>query len=197
MARQWVPRRVFFTRGEGRHPERTTSYAIALFDAGLAAQTLLRIASGSHSEAFAIFPPNAELISRRDGLASLVPGEVLTVLLAEHATHEPNRLLTASIGFAALAERNRHGCLAAQIAFGRTEVEAGMAAEELAAEMLATTLGIDFDLESIWDEKKELYRLNGPDGPTIVRTANVTQPALGDPRGWWTTTIAAAILLPD
>ena len=66
-------------------------------------------------------------------------------------------------------------------------------AEELAAEMLATTLDVDFDPDKSWDEKKEIYRISNK----IVRTANVTQSAVGDKNGRWTTTIAAAILLFD
>jgi arginine decarboxylase len=162
---------------------------MALFDAGLGAQNVQLLAPAG----CAIFPPQAELVSRRDGLDSLEPGEVVVAMLAEHATREPNRLLTASIGLAAPVDRALHGCLATRVAFGETEEQAGAGAEELAAEMLATSLGIDFELETVWDEKRELYRVAG----TVVRTANVTQAALGDARGWWTTTIAGAILLND
>ena len=63
--------------------------------------------------------------------------------------------------------------------------------EELAAEMLATTLNVEFDPDKSWDEKKEVYRLSNK----IVRTMNMTQSAIGDKRGKWTTTIAAAILI--
>jgi arginine decarboxylase len=57
--------------------------------------------------------------------------------------------------------------------------------------MLATTLNVEFDPDTSWDEKKEIYRISNK----IVRTANVTQSAIGDKRGLWTTTIAAAILI--
>ncbi|HOT50212.1 MAG TPA: pyruvoyl-dependent arginine decarboxylase, partial [Candidatus Hydrogenedentes bacterium] len=43
-----------------------------------------------------------------------------------------------------------------------------------------------------WDEKREIWRISGK----FVRTANITQTALGDKDGHWTTTIAAAILIP-
>ena len=75
--------------------------------------------------------------------------------------------------------------------FGETDDLAGDYAEELAAEMLATTLDVDFDADKSWDEKKQIYRLSNK----IVRTMNITQCAVGDKRGLWTTVIAAAILI--
>jgi len=50
---------------------------------------------------------------------------------------------------------------------------------------------VEFDPDKSWDEKKEIYRMSDK----IVRTANVTQSAVGDKNGRWTTTIAAAILI--
>ena len=75
--------------------------------------------------------------------------------------------------------------------YGENEKTAGDYAEDLAAEMLATTLGLDFDPDTSWDEKKEVYRLSNK----IVRTQNVTQTAVGDKNGLWTTVIAAAVLV--
>ena len=74
--------------------------------------------------------------------------------------------------------------------FGENEDTAGDYAEELAAEMLATTLGLDFDPDKSWDEKKESIVSN-----QIVRTQNVTQTAVGDKKGLWTTVVAAAVLV--
>ena len=70
---------------------------------------------------------------------------------------------------------------------------AGEYAEELAAEMLATTLNVEFDPDRSWDEKKEIYRISNK----IVRTANITQSAVGDKRGLWSTVIASAVLIFD
>jgi len=57
--------------------------------------------------------------------------------------------------------------------------------------MLATTLGVEFDSDQSWDEKKEIYRISNK----IVRTTEITQSAIGDKRGLWTTVLAAAVLL--
>ena len=52
-------------------------------------------------------------------------------------------------------------------------------------------MDVEFDADKSWDEKKEIYRISNK----IVRTANVTQSAMGDKRGLWTTVIAAAVFI--
>ncbi len=183
MGKSMVPKRLFFTKGVGRHKERLTSFEMALRDAGVASQNLVRVSS--------IFPPQAKLISRKEGLTYLSHGEVVFAVIAENSTREPHRLVTSSIGVAIPTDRNTYGYLSEHHSFGETEEQAGEYAEELAAEMLATTLDVEFDPDKSWDEKKEIYKISNK----IVRTANVTQSAVGDKRGLWTTTIAAAILI--
>ena len=68
-----------------------------------------------------------------------------------------------------------------------------VAAEELAAEMLATTLGVGFDPDRSWDEKKEIYRISN----RIVKVTNITQSAIGDKKGLWTTVVAGAVFIPE
>src|SRR6202158_4311545 len=180
-----VPKRIFLTKGVGKHKERLTSFELALRDAGIAAQNLVRVSS--------IFPPHCKLIGRKEGLRYLSPGEVVFAVVAENSTREPHRLVASSIGLAMPADRSTYGYLSEHHSFGETDQVGGDYAEELAAEMLATTLNVDFDPDKSWDEKKEVYRLSNK----IVRTANVTQSAVGDKNGRWTTTIAGAILLFD
>ena len=131
------------------------------------------------------------MISRKEGLKYLDHGEVVFSVIAENSTREPHRLIVSSIGVAIPADRDTYGYLSEHHSFGETEDQAGEYAEELAAEMLATTLDVDFDPDKSWDEKKEIYRISNK----IVRTSNVTQSAVGDKRGLWTTTIAAAVLI--
>jgi arginine decarboxylase len=180
-----VPKKVFFTKGVGKHRERLTSFELALRDAGIASQNLVRVSS--------IFPPQCKLLSRSQGLKYLHHGEVAFAVVAENSTREPHRLLAASIGVAIPADRNTYGYLSEHHSFGEREEAAGDYAEELAAEMLATTLNVEFDPDRSWDEKKEIYRISNK----IVRTANITQSAVGDKRGLWTTVIAAAIFIFD
>lgn len=185
MGNTMVPKRIFLTKGNGKHKERLTSFELGLRDAGIAAQNLVRVSS--------IFPPHCKLISRNEGLKFLSPGEVVFAVVAENSTREPHRLIASSIGLAIPADRSTYGYLSEHHSFGEPDNVAGEYAEELAAEMLATTLNVDFDPDKSWDEKKEIYRISNK----IVRTTNITQTAIGDKRGLWTTVIAAAILIFD
>jgi arginine decarboxylase len=185
LGKEMVPTKLFLTKGVGKHKERLTSFELALRDAGIASQNLVRVSS--------IFPPNCKLIPRSQGLKYLHPGEVVFAVVAETSSREPHRLCASSIGVAIPADRSTYGYLSEHHSYGESEDQAGDYAEELAAEMLATTLDVDFDPEKSWDEKKEVYRLSNK----IVRTANITQTAVGDKRGLWTTVIAAAILIFD
>src|SRR5579863_1991570 len=179
----FVPKRMFLTKGVGKHREKLTSFELALRSAGIASCNLVRVSS--------IFPPRCKLISRSEGVKELKPGQVTFVVMSENSTREPHRLIAASVGVAIPSDRNTFGYLSEHHSFGQTEEVAGDYAEELAAEMLATTLGVEFDPDRSWDEKKEIYRISNK----IVRTFEVTQSAIGDKRGLWTTVLAASILL--
>ena len=180
----FLPKEVFLTKGVGKHKERLSSFELALRSAGIAACNLVRVSS--------IFPPRCKLISRPAGLTKVEPGQVIFAVMSENSTREPHRLIAASVGLALPTDKSAYGYLSEHHSFGQTDEEAGEYAEELAAEMLATTLNVEFDSDQSWDEKKEIYRISNK----IVRTMNITQSAVGDKRGNWTTVIAAAILIP-
>jgi arginine decarboxylase len=183
VGKSMVPKRIFLTKGVGKHKERLTSFELALRDAGIASQNLVRVSS--------IFPPNCKLVSRKEGLKFLSPGEVVFSVVAENSSREPHRLMSSSIGVAIPSDRSTYGYLSEHHSFGESDDVAGEYAEELAAEMLATTLNVEFDPDRSWDEKKEIYKISNK----IVRTANITQSAVGDKRGLWSTVIAAAVLI--
>ena len=174
---------MFLTKGVGKHREKLTSFELALRNAGIAACNLVRVSS--------IFPPRCKMIPRSEGIKELQPGQVTFVVISENSTREPHRLIAASVGVALPADRDTFGYLSEHHSFGQTEEVAGEYAEELAAEMLATTLGVEFDPDRSWDEKKEIYRISNK----IVRTMEITQSAIGDKRGLWTTVLAASVLL--
>ena len=178
-----VPTELFFTKGVGKHREKLTSFELALRSAGIAACNLVRVSS--------IFPPGCKILSRVEGARRLSPGQVTFVVMSEAATSEPHRLIAASIGVAVPRDPTLYGYLSEHHSFGENEETAGDYAEDLAAEMLATTLGLKFDPDKSWDENKEVWRLSDQ----IVHTKNVTQTAVGHKRGWWTTVIAAAVMV--
>src|SRR5207302_11340577 len=146
----FVPQEMFFTKGVGKHRERLTSFELALRSAGIAACNLVRVSS--------IFPPKCRILSRAQGMKLLEPGQVTFVVMSDAATREPHRLIAATVGVAIPRDRDTYGYLSEHHSFGESEDIAGDYAEELAAEMLATTLGLEFDPDKSWDEKKEVYR---------------------------------------
>ena len=175
----YVASKMFFTKGVGRHREKLSSFEMALRDAHLATFNLVRVSS--------IFPPNCQLVDREEGLSMLRPGQVVFAVIAESATNEPSRLVTASIGVAMPADASHHGYISEHHSYGQNEISAGEYAEDLAASMLATVLGVPFDPEKAWDERREQWLLSGD----IVRTMNVTSTAECGDDGRWTTVVSA------
>ncbi len=180
----YVPTRIFLTKGVGRHKDYLSSFELALRNAGIEKCNLVSVSS--------IFPPSCKRISREDGLKELLPGQITFAVMARNSNNEPNRLIAASIGGAIPADNSQYGYLSEYHPFGVNEKNAGDYAEDLAAQMLATTLGVEFNPESDWNEREQEFKMSGK----IVKTFNVTQSAEGDKTGLWTTVIAAAILLP-
>ncbi|MFH1520690.1 MAG: arginine decarboxylase, pyruvoyl-dependent [Candidatus Micrarchaeota archaeon] len=179
----FVPKKIFFTKGVGKSTEYLTSFEFALRDAGIAPYNLVTVSS--------IFPPQAKIVSRKEGLKFLKPGQVVFVVMSRISTNEPNRLLSASVGCAIPAKKNLYGYLSEHHSYGQTEEKTGDYAEDLAASMLASTLGIEFDSEKAWNEREQYFKMSRQ----IVRTTNVTQSAVCDKNGNWTSVIAAAVLI--
>ena len=57
--------------------------------------------------------------------------------------------------------RKGYGYLSEHHAYGETEKKTGEYAEDLAATMLATTLGIEFDVNAAWSEREQIYKASG------------------------------------
>ena len=163
----YVPKQLFFTKGVGVHREKLSSFELALRDAQIAYYNLVRVSS--------IFPPNCEDISIKQGLKQLSPGQIVHVVISECATAEPNRLIAASVGVAIPRDRSTFGYLSEHHAYGQTAKLAADYAEDLAAEMLATVLGVEFDPQSSWDEKREIWKI----ADVIYKTKEVAEFAAG------------------
>jgi arginine decarboxylase len=156
---------------------------MALRDAEIASFNLVRVSS--------IFPPFCQMVSRRQGLEQLNHGQIVYCVLADNATNEPNRLIASSVGLAIPADKSKYGYLSEHHSFGETEKQAGDYAEDLAASMLATILGIPFDENVHYDERKEIWKMRNE----FVRTTNHTQSAIGSKDRSWTTVVAAAVFI--
>ena len=180
----FTPAKIFFTKGVGRHKDYLQSFELALRDAGIEIWNLVTVSS--------IYPPGCKRIPKDEGVKQLSSGQITFCVMARNATNEPNRLIAASIGVAQPADDSVYGYLSEHHPFGETDERAGEYAEDLAASMLATTLGVQFDPNTEWDEREKIFKMSGK----IVRTFNVTQSAEGDKNGLWTSVVAAAMLLP-
>lgn len=180
----YVPTKIFFTKGVGKHKEYLASFELALRNAGIEICNLVSVSS--------IFPTGCKRLSKTQGLKLLEPGQITHCVMARNATNEPNRLIAASLGVALPADTGMYGYLSEHHPNGETEKVAGDYAEDLAATMLATTLGIDFDADKAWNEREQSYKMSGK----IVNSFNITQSAQGDKNGLWTTVIAVGVLLP-
>ncbi|HAJ38431.1 MAG TPA: arginine decarboxylase, pyruvoyl-dependent [Chloroflexi bacterium] len=178
-----IPRKLFLTRGVGIHKEKLTSFELALREAGIAQFNLVRVSS--------IFPPHCQIVSKEEGLQLLQAGEIVFSVIAEMSSNEPGRRMAASIGVARPADHDKYGYLSEHHSYGQTEKEAGDYAEDLAATMLATTLGINFDVDKDYNERKEQYMMGGE----IVDSTSITMAVTAAPGGVWTTVISAAILI--
>lgn len=179
-----IPSKAFLTKGKGQHKEKLASFEQALRAAGIAPFNLVKISS--------IFPPQCKLISKEKGLKYLQPGQIVFLVMSECATDEAHRMISASVGLALPNQPSHYGYLSEHHTYGQEEREAGHYAEDLAADMLATTLGVNFDTSQIWNEEKNVYRISKK---LTVETRNITQIASGK-KGLWTTAIAAAIMIP-
>jgi len=178
-----MAKKLFLTKGKGIHEDRLTSFEFALRDAGIAGTNIVLISS--------IFPPNAKLVSRKEGLKQIKPGQILFTIYSKNQTNEPHRMCTASVGIAQPKDKKRYGYLSEYESFGQNEIQAGDYAEDIAAQMLASSLGIPFDVDKAWNEKRQQWLISGE----IYKTQNITQSTKGDKDGKWTTVFAAAVLL--
>ncbi len=178
-----IPKKIFLTKGVGVDTHKLTSFELALRDAKIAQYNLVSVSS--------ILPPHCKQIPRSQALPYLIPGQILFCVLSQNSTNEPNRLIASSVGMAVPTNREHYGYLSEHHSFGETEKKAGDFAEDLAASMLATILGVQFDPDASYDEKKEIWKISGE----IVKTTNITQSARGDKNGKWTTVVTASVFV--
>lgn len=179
-----VPNKVFLTKGLGRHKYQLKSFEEALRKAGVAQQNLVQVSS--------ILPPKCKMVGKERGLKQLTPGEICYCVVARSDTNEHGRIVVSSIGVAVPRDRNQWGYLSEVHGHGMNQQTAADMAEDLAAGMLGTTLGLEVDPNKAWSEKEQVYKSSG----LIIRTTNITQTARGQ-EDLWTTTVALAVFLFD
>ncbi len=179
----FVPKKVFFVQGTGYHKSELGSFEQALRDAGIERFNLVRVSS--------ILPPNCLEIPKTDGLAQLKAGQIVHTVMSKISSNEFNCFLYASIGIAKQKDKKAYGYLSEYRFSGVNEKRSGEIAEDLATEMLASTLGIQFGLGVDYDKNKEMYKLEGK----IIETKNITETATVKKDGEWCTVLAAAVFI--
>ena len=173
---------MFFTKGVGSHKEELHSFELALRDAGIEKCNLVQVSS--------ILPPGCKIVSKNQGIRELRPGAITFCVMSRNCSNEPRRLISASIGCAIPADKSIYGYISEHHSYGQTAKQSGEYAEDLAAAMLASTLGIDVDIDAAWNEKEEIFKISGK----IVRTTEITQSAIVKNKGF-TSVVAAAVFL--
>jgi len=179
-----VPTKMFLSKGVGKHKYQLKSFELALRQAGVAHLNLVTVSS--------ILPPKCKIISKEKGVKLLTPGAISFCVMARSDTNEHGRLVASSIGVAVPRDGDKWGYLSEVHGHGMNSQQAGDMAEDLAADMLGTTLGMELDPDTAWSEKEQAYKSSG----LFVKTTNMTQTAKGQD-GLWTTTVALAMLLFD
>lgn len=178
-----VASKLVLTKGVGQNKEKLVSFELALRNAKIAPFNIVKVSS--------IFPPRCEIVPVRQGLKNLTPGQIVHAVLAEASTNEHHRLIAASVGVAIPKDRERFGYLSEYHSHGEDEKTAGDYAEDIAAQMLATILGLEFDVNESYNKRLDVWKLSDE----IVQTRNITQTAVGK-KNVWTTVVAAGILIP-
>ena len=180
-----VPSRMFFTKGVGCHRNKLQSFELALRAAGIEKCNLVYVSS--------ILPPECKVISKDLGIKELQAGQITFVVLSREDTNEPNRLVSAAIGLARPKDNRQYGYISEHHAFGQTMKKCADFAEDLAATMLASTLGIEMNPDVAWDERKQVYKV----GNKLFVSRSIAQSARGHKDGLWTTVLAAAVMILD
>ncbi len=178
-----IPKYVFYTKGVGRDKKELQSFETALRDAGISFLNLVEVSS--------ILPPDCKEITREEGMKKIKPGQIVFCVMARHSSQEQNRLISASIGMAKPNDETHYGYLSEHHAYGQDDLTASDYAEDLAASMLASTLGIPFDIDADYDEKREIFHLSDK----IVETKSTTSTAVVEKDGEYTTVIATAVFI--
>lgn len=176
-----IPKCIFLTHGVGVHRQALTAFEYALRDADIEQQNLVTVSS--------ILPPHCELISRATGVATLRPGEITFSVIARAETNEAGRRIAAGIGLARPKDPAHYGYISEHHAFGMSEAEMRDYVEDLAATMLASTLGVEFNPDAAWDERKRVYQMSD----LLVDSLSITAFAEGASNRDWTCAVAAAV----
>ena len=180
-----VPRKVLLAKGVGVHKEMLTSRELAMTDAGVEKMNMIKASS--------IIPPRCEIVPLREGKKELMIGQMAFAILAQCQTYEPHKRISAAIGIAKPDDPDMYGFfteIEEDQGYGKTQQKAAEEVMYLAISNLAMSWRAKWN-DKMFDPKKKVYRIKNK----TVRVSNVTQSALGDPDGKYTTVFVAAVFV--
>jgi len=178
-----VAKRIVFKTGFGYHRSKLGSFEMALRDVGIEKQNLVMVSS--------IFPPGCEFSVDGAEFNALKPGDITYCVMARENTNEPGRIVSASIGVAIPLDNCKYGYLSEVHGFGKTEDAIGNEAEDIAVELLASTLGLEIDLDKSWMERKEQWMIDGK----IYKSESFPIAKVGADEQWLTVLSVAVFIL--
>ena len=177
------PKADVLDQGCSVHRHALTAFEFALRNADIEQQNLVYVSS--------ILPPRCEAVAREAGVELLRPGDITFCGLARSETNEFGRHVYASLGLARPADPDMYGYISELHGYSMTAEASGEEAEDLAATMLASTLGLDFDPEAAWNERKQIYEHSS----LIIDSTSITAAAECGPDNHWICAIVAAVFL--
>ena len=178
-----IPKKVFLTKGHGTHRHQLQSFELALRKAGIAACNIVNVSS--------IVPPHCTLISKKEGVSLLHPGEITYCVLSEVHTKEPGTI-GASVGLAIPESSDEYGYIAEYHEPGESEDLLKSTVEELAILMLATTKGLTTKKkgEPPVSDEKIVHRFKNQ-----MRTESVADVVKHNDPNRWSTVVAVAVFI--
>jgi arginine decarboxylase len=141
----FVPRRVFFTSGVGRHEQERVATQHAMAAAGVPRVNLVKISS--------VIAPRCQIISRQQGIRLLRSGSIVFAVIAQGMTKEPHQRVTPAIAWSKPEDENETGFIAEveeQNANGLSEKAAEDRVGEEALILQAAHFGVKVNAERAW-----------------------------------------------
>ena len=182
-----IPRFVFFTKGVGIHKDKLNAFELALRVAGIAPYNLVKVSS--------ILPPRCRIISKEKGLEMLSHGQLLPVVLARISTNKPGERISAAIGIAKPKTTDKFGYIAEYSSNEPFKV-VKKNVTQLAVNLLSSASGVRYSFEAKKNvEVKSIAKQSFANFSKSLILKSMVQSAKGHKNRWWTTAIAAAVLI--
>jgi len=176
-----MPTKLFLTKGMGFHKDKLFSFELALRDAGIEKCNLIYVSS--------ILPSSCDLISKKEGLELLSPGQMTFCVMSKNESNKKNELISAAIGISKPLKSDNFGYIYERSVRGNKAKLSGGISESMAVEMLATRINLPFNRAEFLKTKN-----NDKKNENIFST-HIFQLAKNNKDLSWVTVVAAAVFI--